>query len=443
MAFPAVPAAPRRRLPLVRAAARRLVLLVLLIGAWTAATAPAAHATAIGLSDQQPTSWSDPRLRALGLRYARLIVPWDAVTSEPAIVQAWLDATAAAGLEPHVAFEHLKTDRCPSSACTPPTVAQYRAAVSAFIARWPQVRTYTTWNEANHASQPVADHPELVAQYWQELTAACPGCTVVAGDVLDSGDFVGWLRRFRAAAAPASPQLWGLHDYGDVTYGTTSGTDDVLAAVPGQLWIEETGGIVTLRNAQGRITLSTNQTRAAQSIDRAFAIAATRPRITRMYVYQWKPNGPYDAFDSGLLNPDGTIRPSYTTLVANLQKLRAGTAAKATAAAAVVQPRATVRWSGSRLILKLTCPTGSRCRGRLTATIRTQATKTAKVRTVRRSTHAYATTTRKRSTTITLKVGAVALARVRRAVIRQLSLELVATLPAKATTTQTLKLKKP
>ncbi|MDQ8043450.1 MAG: glycosyl hydrolase [Solirubrobacteraceae bacterium] len=437
------PAAPRR-LPLACAAVCRVVLLVLLLGAWTGTAAPAAHATAIGLSDQQPTSWSDPRLRALGLRYARLIVPWDAVASEPAIVQAWLDQTAAAGMEPHVAFEHLKTDHCPGAQCVLPTVAQYRAAVGAFIARWPQVRTYTTWNEANHPSQPVANRPDLVAQYWQQLVAACPGCTVVAGDVLDSGDFVGWLRQFEAAAAPATPQLWGLHNYGDVTYGTTSGTDDALAAVPGQLWIEETGGIVTLRNAQGRITLSTNQTRAAQSIDRAFAIAATRPRITRMYVYQWKPNGPYDAFDSGLLNPDGTIRPSYTTLLANLQRLATASAASSTATtAAVVQPRATVRWSGSKLVLTLTCPTGKRCRGKVTPTIRTQTTKTAKARTVKLAAHTYATTAKTRTTRITLKVGAVARARVRRAVVRQLAITFAATLPAKTTTVQTLKLKRP
>jgi hypothetical protein len=31
--------------------------------------------------------------------------------------------------------------------------------------RFRQVRTYTTWNEANHESQPVASHPEAVAGY--------------------------------------------------------------------------------------------------------------------------------------------------------------------------------------------------------------------------------------------------------------------------------------
>ena len=66
-----------------------------------------------------------------------------------------------------------------------------------------------------------------------------------------------------SAATDSNPQLWGLHNYGDVTYGTTEGTDAVLRTVQGQLWIEETGGIVVLRNAAGRTTLSFNETRAA------------------------------------------------------------------------------------------------------------------------------------------------------------------------------------
>ena len=77
-----------------------------------AVPAPANAATQLGLSEQQPEPWGDARLRSLGLRYARLIVPWDAATSEPARVQAWLDAVAAAGMAPHIAFEHLRSDDC-------------------------------------------------------------------------------------------------------------------------------------------------------------------------------------------------------------------------------------------------------------------------------------------------------------------------------------------
>jgi hypothetical protein len=187
----------------------------------------------VGLADQQPASYADPRARALGLRYARLTVPWDAATSQP----------------------------------------------------------------------------QAVAAYYDELRAACAGCTVVAGDVLDSGSYRRWLERFLRAST-TTPRLWGLHDYGDVTYGRTTGVDTVLATVPGALWIEETGGLVALRNAAGRATFAATEASAATAIDRAFAIAAARPRIARMYVYQWRAHGG-DRFDAGSCAP--TAAPARAT----------------------------------------------------------------------------------------------------------------------------------
>jgi hypothetical protein len=71
------------------------------------------------LSDQDPSAWSDARLRALRVGHARLVVPWDAATSEPARVQAWLTAVAAAGLRPHLAFEHARGTQCPDGRARP------------------------------------------------------------------------------------------------------------------------------------------------------------------------------------------------------------------------------------------------------------------------------------------------------------------------------------
>lgn len=330
---------------------RRLAVIVGATGVLVGAS-PAPGAV-VGLADQQPGSYADPRVRALGLRHARLTVPWDAATSEPQAVATWLAAVRAAGMAPHVAFEHLAGDRCPAQPCTTPTAAQYGAAIRRFVALFPQVRTYTTWNEANHASQPVADDPEAVAAYYDELRAACPACTIVAGDVLDSGSYARWLQRFLRAST-TTPRLWGLHDYGDVTYGRTTGVDTVLGTVPGKLWIEETGGLVALRNAAGRATFSATEASAATAIDRAFAIAAANPRVTRMYVYQWRANAG-DRFDAGLVRTDGTARPSYVTLARDL------------AAQAALRWKAT--WStrrAGRLLLRATCTTTARvCRGRV------------------------------------------------------------------------------
>lgn len=375
----------------------RRVLAATLLAAAGLAAAPAGPdralaAPVVGISDQRAGSWSQPRLRALGLRHARLVVPWNAAWSEPDAVAAWLHEVAAAGKAPHIAFEHLRTDRCPSRPCVRPTRAQYRAAVDAFIARFPGVRTYTTWNEGNHRSQPVASAPEAVAGYHEELVAACPGCTVVAGDVLDSGAFTSWLRRFRAASR-IDPQLWGLHNYADVTYGGTDGTDAVLAAVPGQLWIEETGGIVTLRNSSGRTTLRYDEDRAAEAITSAFTIARARPRITRMYVYHWRADAG-DRFDAGLVRPDDSTRPSYDRLVAELGA--AGTAADTSTL------RWRVTWSKvkrKQLLVRVTCRAPDRrCTGRVRIRLKTQRKRGGGWAWATVATRSYRTTSGKRST---------------------------------------------
>lgn len=430
-------------LPRARAARRtilQLAALLLLVASIAAAIAlPAARAVEVGLADQKPWVWKDSRIRALHMRYARLIVPWDAATSEPATVQAWLDATAAEGIEPHVAFEHLRTDDCPSSRCTAPTVAQYRAAVEAFIARFPQVRTYTTWNEVNHQSQPVRNRPQLVAEYYEQLAEACRGCTVVAGDVLDSGNFAGWLRAFLAHVS-SPPQLWGIHNYSDAGRGTTSNTDAVLAIVPGTLWMEETGGIVQLGGVlSGGGSQAAAEAQSAASIDQAFAIARRRPRIGRLYVYHvqaW----PHDTFDSGIFRPDGTTRPGYTALLSNLTA-----SGPAGPTGASLAPRATLRWSRAHrggVIAVVRCAPGVRaCRGSLRVSIRTKGARATSWQVTTIATRSFSTTTGTRS--VRLRIGGALRERLRRAARRQAIARVAQVQPAAAVTTARRTLPRP
>jgi hypothetical protein len=416
--------------------ARAVVVLAALALALVAPAA--AGAAVIGFGDQNASVFADARLRALHLPVARLVVPYDAATSQPDRVAAWLAAVAAAGMTPHVAFEHLSGDRCPSAPCTVPSRATYAAAVRRFIARFPQVRTYTTWNEANHASQPVSSRPEAVAGYYEELVAACGGCTVVAGDVLDSGSYVRWLQRFRAATT-SSPQLWGLHNYGDVTYGTTAGTDAVLAAVPGKLWIEETGGIVVLRNSAGAVTLSSNEARAAASIDRAFALLAGRPRITRMYVYHWR-GTVGGRFDAGLVRPDDSLRPSYAAVVRGIAGQPAATATGAA-------QRWTATWSKARrgvLLVRVHCLTdGGRCTGTAALSLRTRRRAGATTRGARLGTRSYRTSATRRVQTLRVRVGPTLRARLRAARTRRLRLTVDPATPTGAARAVTLALARP
>jgi len=280
------------------------------------------------------------------------------------------------------------------------------------------VKTYTTWNEANHESQPTASAPVAVAGYYDELRSACPGCTIVAADVIDSGSYVQWLERFRAATS-GDPQLFGLHNYTDVTFGTTSGTDAALAAVPGKLWIEETGGIVVRRDGKGHELLAYDESRAAAAIRRSFAIAATRPRITRMYFYQWR-TVPNDYFDAGLVRPDGTARPSYTNFVAGLRALRTSTSSSP------ARTRWSAHWSHTRrrtLVVQARCATaGRRCRGTARLALRTLTRARHRTRTQVIGRRSYATTATRRTKTLRVRISATLAHRARAALRRSLVL---------------------
>jgi hypothetical protein len=271
----------------------------------------------VGIDDPRATTFTDPRFQALGVRYARLVVPWDAI-GDPAPVDAWMEQARSAGIEPLVAFEHSAGDSCPGSPCTLPTLDRYGQAFDAFRARYPDVRLYTPWNEANHQSQPTAAAPQRAADYYNLMRARCPDCTVVAADVLGSADAPSWLGDFRRYAQ-GDPQLWGLHNYPDVNRLTDSGTRAVLDAVPGAVWLTETGGVVSFVRTDGSIAFPYDEQRAASALTYLFhyLVPTYSTRIPRVYVHEWR-TSPTSDFDSGLIAPDGTARPGLGVFKAAL-----------------------------------------------------------------------------------------------------------------------------
>ncbi|QEC49794.1 hypothetical protein FSW04_20955 [Baekduia soli] len=284
------------------------------------AARPARAEPVVGIGEANPAAFADPRFLALGLHAARLVVPYDAVVRggwERDAVDAWMAAAAAHGLEPSVAFEH---SRHPGTA---PSVAAYGAALAAFHGRYPQVGIVTPWNEPNHVSQPTWDDPALAAAYYDEARRVLPDARLVAGDVLDIPGALDWLRAYRAHLG-TDPRLWGIHDYGDATDLTDplqSTTAALLSAVPGELWVTETGGIVRFWPF-----LDVDLARAARSTAHAFVLARMSPRITRMYLYNWYgpvPSAPGSWWDTGLVGADGTPRPALDVVRRELAVPRA------------------------------------------------------------------------------------------------------------------------
>lgn len=313
------------RLLALRAAHHSVFLIVALVlvvlgAVATSGQIAAAARPVTGISDNGPEVLDAPAFRALNIDAVRLVVPWDAA-DRPGRWGVSLARAAALGADVLVAFEHADGDRCPGAPCALPSVDRYEAAVSAFLSVHPSVRTITAWNEPNHASQPTAHAPEAAAAYFDAARRVCPSCTVVAGDLLDGAPMASYLAAYQGALV-TTPAVWGLHDYYDATYFQSSGVDALLRATTGPVWLTETGGIVSFTSSSG--SLPYDERRAADGVSWVYQLADRRPRIARVYFYQWQ-GDPRNAFDSGLVGYDGTPRLGYDVVRARVG-VRAGAA---------------------------------------------------------------------------------------------------------------------
>jgi hypothetical protein len=277
---------------------------------------------AIGISDNQATTFTDPNFQVLKLRYARLVSPWNAIFTEPARLDAWLQAARADHVRPLVSFEHTRGQQCPGKHCKGPSVGQYKRAWKAFHKKYPWVKDISPWNEVNSATQPTGKRPDLAASYYNVVRAGCRGCTIVAADLLDATNIRHYVASF-LARAKGKPRLWGLHNYTDTNRFRSRGTNALLQTVGGTVWLTETGGVVRFVTQKGVVALPKSETRAKKAMDYMFRLAEVNAhRIKRIYVYQWKINNPSDRFDAGVVRPDGKLRPSYSVLSLNASVAR-------------------------------------------------------------------------------------------------------------------------
>jgi hypothetical protein len=270
---------------------------------------------AVGIGEQSPDLFEDARFRSTGIRNARLIVPYDVVKAGGfwlAVTDAWLDRARRDGIEPLVSFSHSFVKR---RQLRLPSVRDYAARVAEFRARYPWVREFSTWNEANHkGTQPTGRHPRRAAVFYRALRRQCPDCTVVAVEVLltHSWKTWRWIRRFRERAG-RGPHIFGIHNYPDVTRLRNLNTRLFLRRVPrAHVWLTETGGVVRFAKRWRY-----SEARAGRAVRHVFKLASAFPRVKRVYLYNWRADG-NKRWDSGLISREGIERRGYYELLSGL-----------------------------------------------------------------------------------------------------------------------------
>jgi len=300
----------------------RVAVAILCAAGFAAAPSAAAASVVVGIADQNGGMFNDPRFAALGVTTAREVVPWDLMTRRAdrgflTGFRAWLRGAQSANVTPLISFG---ADFTNPAANYVPTVSQYRSSVRAFLKAFPKLTTFTAWNEPDFSYRSLARNPGLAANYFNALVGLCHHCTILAGDVylpttgpatIDNAvaHLGPWLRAY-IKGLHYHPAGWALHDYFEIRGHNTSQLRTLMSMTSGPIWLDETGGVLRRGHWQYR-----NQSAAAASRDEQFLLSLPKRfhRIARIYHYEWQ-GSTIAGWDSGLIAPNGRIRPAYTVL---------------------------------------------------------------------------------------------------------------------------------
>jgi hypothetical protein len=281
-----------------------------------ATAATTGHGYVTGIGDENPQMFQNPFWLRLHTKIVRYIAPYDAIAHRDSLNKAiaFINAAEAAGQEILVAFYH--SEHTPTRL---PSVGQYQHDVQQFVRLFPNVHQYQSWNEANRGNVPGAfssPTPGDAARYYRALLQVSEHRTVIGLDVLDANNIrptLGYIAEFKREVRrqrTAMPRIWGLHNYSDVNRFESGRTRQLVRALGGQIWLTETGGLVSFgeafpnRNGAGL-------TRAAKALAYLFKVTTSQPQIKRLYLYDWRGGNSQTRFDSALTNGHEQPRAGY------------------------------------------------------------------------------------------------------------------------------------
>jgi hypothetical protein len=301
-----------------------LALVALAVLAAGAQSASAKTPIRVGIGDQQASIFDQDAFQRAKLERVRYFVPWNATDNPVELLRAtaYVQRARAEGMEVllHVSSDDLRRKRAKL-----PSVEQYRLRVGRLVRHFRKlgVREFGVFNEANHDSQPTYRSPTRAASFFREMyrmvKPSCPGCAVVALDVLDQVGVERYMRSFYRALSPTYRRratIVGIHNYGDVNRKRTTFTRNIIRQARDynrstKFWFTETGGIV---NFGKHFPCSTS--RAASRLKEMFSLARRyrHSGVQRLYVYNWTGAGCDARFDAGLTTPGGRTRAGYRVL---------------------------------------------------------------------------------------------------------------------------------
>jgi hypothetical protein len=310
-----------------------------------ALSATPAHHPEIGIGDDKPDMFADPRFLALGMKTVRYDMHWDALSVgwERKAVTFWMKAAHAQHLDVLVTIDHtdkviwkrvkvrkkvhgrtitVTQKKAFSQTRVLPSVTSYSNAFKAFRRFFPWVKNYATWDETNYYGEATFDKESLIVQYYKALRKDCSSCKILAAEFLDVDrheaiPMATWARQFIKDLG-YQPGYWGLNNYEDANHLVTTSTRQLLGVVTGNIWLAETGGIVN-RPHDPRPGFPQDAAHAAK-VDNFVLnkLGSLSPRIQRIYLYEWDAKTRHDSWDTALISYTGAPREGYVVLAKTL-----------------------------------------------------------------------------------------------------------------------------
>lgn len=304
----------------------------------------------VGFGDQSVRIFDEKPFQRLQIRRTRLIIPWNVMDDQAELLEAtqYVQRSVAEG---NLVLLHLG-DETPGNATDKnplPSPEKYEKQMDRLVPYFFDlgVREFGVWNEANHRSQPTDKAPRRAAEYFMEMWRAVhlksglgceyPKCRVVALDVLDEGDAEDYIEDFYARLNNTYDQRGrtvGIHNYSSVNRFRNKQVSEMIDAFRDEIrepniWVTEVGGLVAFGSPDGAFPCDPNDpasvARAEEHQDKAIKWMFQQMRtyeddLDRLYFYNWfgqdckqgTRNGePFNAFDSGIVEADGSPRDGY------------------------------------------------------------------------------------------------------------------------------------
>lgn len=221
---------------------------------------------------------------------ARYVVQWNVMSGDDddadaypnylAQLESWYRDVLTLGLTPDISLAAY-------DGALPGTPSAYRAALQALLERFPATAYVEAWDEPNDTPGLSAGTAAAYTLLAQSLCQA-HGCTVIAGNLLDSASMTAYEREYVRALHPANLTNWGIHPYAAVKLRTASTVLAFKANLPDggageRIWFTEVGAY---RCEGGTRPVLLGE--RAQALDASWLVNRLMPEIQPAHVFYYE-----------------------------------------------------------------------------------------------------------------------------------------------------------